>query len=555
MVLVTKNSATNSHVLRFEGASDIRNRKPPTDLGDIDRKDKLGANVSLAINSLRRASQVSHNRLTSEVNHPSSSSSSFTTTMNMPFVSKVANADDGGSDDENGNEKPIASEKTSLHRKSHASRVGNRPPPKAASNQDIGEGLKLPATITLRKASRSIWSTPKAEITNVAVSAELAYDVNPPSIIADSPPDPMIVSTKEPKSRDVSTNEKDETQPDANSVALDEILQRFFSKTAKSRTSLSNASELRRRSLLAETALTCADVCLAPGTFLANLPYHESSLSAIGTLRRLSAIQSRIHGSVHEIIWQENEISSSGTSPNSTSPLQASGRDTRKSSDVASRRSQSVSTILKPKIPFNSEQIQAPLQRSQSLTVSSIPGVPKFYGNMFDWSWGSRPQKPTKFLGPIEDPLSEAPIPVSTSDSACRRPSLLNSSSVQSFPPLGSRKHTSEWCNEPAVDLKDSSIGRAPHEMVQLGLTDGVEDPVDRGVETYSSTPDAVTVIAKLKEYELELDGGFEVGETHRRGRSFSVHPFSPARLREDGKVGRSVGISSHKRVVKGRQE
>ena len=89
---------------------------------------------------------------------------------------------------------------------------------------------------------------------------------------------------------------------------------------------LTSFTDSRRQSVVADPAVTFADVHIAPGTFIVyNMP-SRASLALPDAPQRVSAIQFRSRNSVHEIIWKEDDDATS-TSSNTCSSLRSSSPD------------------------------------------------------------------------------------------------------------------------------------------------------------------------------------------------------------------------------------
>jgi len=77
-----------------------------------------------------------------------------------------------------------------------------------------------------------------------------------------------------------------------------------------------------RRSVVAETVTTYADVHVAPTIVASNVIQQESALP-VEQLRRTSAMQIRSRSSVHEIIWKDDYSSSNKSSTGNKTPMRS----------------------------------------------------------------------------------------------------------------------------------------------------------------------------------------------------------------------------------------
>ncbi len=515
---------------------------------------------SSAVRSLRRYSEAS---LQAEDLNPTPLLQSISSTFTMLFASKNPGGSESSSDEDVESATDVRSRKKSKNRMSHAAKHRRRAKAKELNNPTAS--LVIPATITLRKASDACQPEPTTAIDVEPVAAEIVHD--------DGPAFQAAVSAMAFQSRafDLSwLSSFEEHQTSRVSFRKDSGDGPGAARQmAMSVAGISRKSEVRRHSVLAETALTLEEAHLDPSEFTTSPNPRRNSTSAVGTLRRLSTIRAGLRGSVHEIIWQEDEISSGTSSRTSVSPSrkELSPGSTSNGSEPRPFNGGFAGTELNTWSTDLSE-LGSSSKGKQSVFHDAMLHLRQSYGNMLDWSSNEQPPGvANSTLHPSDPPTIAATC--SNSESRERRPSISITSRIQSFPPLSPRRHTSEWRRAPLPDLNDPTIGQAPHELAELKYPDGFGSLMDRGLEMYASIPNAVsasmapdvdaglvrkTVEGCSKLSHAENGRAIYVGRWARdpkRSKSVSHVPFAPVRMAVVGKVGSSIGISSHKRVAR----
>lgn len=287
-------------------------------------------------------------------------------------------------------------------------------------------------------------------------------------------------------------------------------------------------SNVQGPSTVAEPAITFTDVHTAPQSF-ASIPYSRSrSSSTLREPRRTSSVHIRTQTSVHEIIWRENETSSGSSSQASISPIQ-----TNKPTISLGTANPSATKAT------TQSALMTPTSNVENSTLLKLPE-----GNLFDWSWSTQQAGEPLSLHdsadpPASTPVVESPPIASTKGRSDSKES--SQSSVQSFPPLMNRQNTIEWRRAPLVDLNDPMAGRVTRMWLPQMTGGGGDEP--KGL---SEEPASIGSFGK----RLSMDGqGGREGVAERRRRS-SAHPYAPARVGLSGRVGSSIGSSSHKRMV-----
>ena len=280
----------------------------------------------------------------------------------------------------------------------------------------------------------------------------------------------------------------------------------------------------RPRSTTAGTAITLANVCVAPGTFSVDPKSRRSSMASRGSPRRLSVIQFRSRNSVHEIIWSEDETTSES---GSCKTISLESAETLPSVHSVMRGIQTTPPERSRTAPFRHNG-------RPGIDSGSSFGIDE---NLFHWSReglssaskdGSEPGNLARLVKSDDSPQQyvgkwRSSFAVDRKD---RRSSASARSSIQSFPPLRERRSTAEWRQKPLVDLNDGTAGRAQERHVQA------DSELDRqGADTQ----------AAVMEWADTQRG--------RKARRLSTHPYAQARIANDGKMGSSIGSCSHQRM------
>ena len=394
-------------------------------------------------------------------------------------------------------------------------------------------GFETPATITLRKASNAyyvmIGQTTASGSTST--TASLSYPPKPP-------PDPKpSVALMNFRSQRVADRKKSlwynlpllSNQDEDLGNAQRESHQSDPAMNEAIHDSLSIFGSLQGASTVLEPATTYTDVHTTPQTF-ASVPFSSNPSSTPSKVRRTSTVHIKSRTSVHEIIWREQDTSSGSSSPGSESPTQKD------------KGSQTVGTITPttPKAIISSRS--APPTPRWHLDSPRLQALPE--ENLFEWSWEAQPAMATSPNSKSGGPQSSAAVSRSAPTTPPRRRSISKesgNSSVESFPPLMDRKNTTEWRVAPLVDLNDPMAGRVTRMWIPQVKTDG------------SGGPDSVSEDrASREETERRQSIDEESGDDTERvwSRRASAHPYAVPRLGPSGRMGSSIGASSHKKMV-----
>lgn len=483
---VSSNKDANKlpRTLRFESYPPTGSLKTEQKANDNTIEDKPQDCGSTAIRSLRRCSET---HLYSEVFDPPPLLQPMASTLNILFSLQNLGACESSSNEEVEGTTDGVSRKKSEDRRSHGVEIRGRPNSKGLADNTTNPNI--PATITLRKPSEVCQSEPKTGTNKVAIMAGMVQE-NDPAFRAtvyamafqSRPFDPRwFPSFEDPKARRVSIPRDSSTGPGA------------AKQRAKSVAGLSGTLGVWRQSLLAETTLTLDEGHPHRSNCTIGPSRRRQSVSAAETLRRLSAIRAGPRESVYEIIWDENEASSSPSSLPSVSPTRKGSllESTNSNLDRGPYEGELAGTELNawPTALFRQA---TSTETNQSVLQNAILRLRQSYGNIFKWSWDERHLEAAYLYSQSID-SSTVIAHGKNPESEARRPSMSQTSRIQSFPPLRPRRHTSEWRKAPLPDLNEPATSRAPHELLELKHPNGFGSLKDRGLGMYSSIPNAVS--------------------------------------------------------------
>lgn len=413
-------------------------------------------------------------------------------------------------------------------------------------NKGLSGMLGTPATITLRKASNVYAPSPVLSSMAASIANEDIRKTTPEAPASEllafySTPTIMIRGVKS-VSTFINASQSSNTAKGSSSPesSLQPVQMRSMS-IAK----FNPKPNVRRYSDPAEATLTFADVHVASGSFAVEPNSRKASLIPGEAFRRISVVHFRSRTSVHEIIWREDEtISGSSLSSGSRNSASPQPQDDASRSRAPSPEAGSI----------QQEENGIDLQyESLSSSPSASSGLGRPQNRFFQWSWGhpstARKDTHTETDAPKE-PLGLSHVK-STSDPSIADlrtspepydPGPIRSSTceeyevtdIQSFPPLRSRSSTSEWCRAPLVDLNDPLAGRA-----QQYIEKETTYFVGSGLGFYQVPSGSVVLESEqLRE--------------HTAGRRLSSYPHVPPRIGPSGRMGSSIGSSSHMRVLQG---
>lgn len=504
---------------------------------------------SVAVRTLRRYSEASVN---TENLAPLPLLESISSTLNMLFTSKDKGAFEVPSNEDVESTTDKTFWKKSKNGISHAAMDGRRA--KAKQHTNPASSLNIPATITLRKASAPYQSEPKTGTNKEAATAEIVHE-NGPAFRA-------AVTAMAFQSRPFdSTRMSSSVEHEARRMTFPKEESGAAKQRAMSMTELGGILEVPQHSSLAKTGLNLQEAHRDPDKSTSSPDLRRHSISAAGILRRLSTIKPDLRGSVHEIIWQEDQTPSGTSSQTSVSPT--SKESPLGITNYGTERRPLNGGFGGTDLIFRTVALsghESSSKRKQSVFHDTMFHLMQSYGNIFDWSWNEhQPGIANSNPHPTDPPNTAEPN--SSSDSKDRRPSISKTSRIQSFPPLFPRRHTSEWRKAPLPDLNDPAVGRVPRELAKLKYPYGFGSLIDQGLDIYPSVSTAVDagLVKKTSDTYSKIPqaasgimisvGNGTVGP--KRSKSVSYAPLPVVRMGAEGKAGSSIGASSRKRVAR----
>ena len=407
--------------------------------------------------------------------------------------------------------------------------------------------LETPATITLRKASDAYFVMIGQTTADGGTSAttSLAYAPEPQ---ADRKPSVALMNFRSQRLADVRKSlwyslpllsnqdervESTEEDPERSTSTMNKAVHE----------SLSIFESLQSPSTVVEPAITFTDVHTAPQTFASVPDPIKEYWSTLPKVRRTSRIQIKSRTCVHEIIWREDGSSSDSSSQGSVNPIP---------NDKVPQTLGTLNPTAPKAIIASHSAPPTPRWHLENPTLEALPEE-----NLFEWSWkDQQAMVPSREPSPVHPPASalvshgtpttppKAPVSHSAPTTPPRRRSISKesrNSSVESFPPLMDRKNTTEWRVAPLVDLDDPMAGRVTRMWLPQITAEGVA-----GLKSVSEN----SLGREEAERRQCMDGesGEEVGRVFAR--RASAHPYAIPRLGPSGRMGSSIGASSHKKMV-----
>lgn len=507
-----------------------RDRKWPQ-LSSLNSRDDEAE--SPAVNALRSLSQPQPKKSDLESQKLRRMSSAFANSFNF-LRSRTATTQSGAST-QSLSPSPkwdLPSGRSSKNKRSFGFRDSDR----RRSNLRKGKessGRLTPSSITLRKASNANVVT----LPGSSMSASLIYEDE--NLRSSEAPATELLAFYSSRTNESSSLTSSDAQSPCAALSPLTLIRDTSSKTEPplpQTTSLPvvHSSEVRRQSVIAENALTFIDVHIAPGTFLVDTKSRKRSLAvAEPPPRRISVVQFRSRNSIHEIIWREDETTG-------CSSLASSSH----TSESPPRIGQSVRSAEPSPEGEDGHTKEGPVT---SVPVDSVPSslIEQPQVGLFQWSWGQTAntsdvalqENERKSDCPDLTRLTRASDPESSrartifdphGTIASHKRSMSEIQDILSFPPLRDRSSTCEWQKGPLIDINAPLVGRGNESQLY----------------EVTKTNDGVSAER----------GGGDAGllrEDFGGKRSIS-HPCAPARNGLSGRVGSSVGSSSHARVHNG---
>ncbi|MCJ1355692.1 MAG: hypothetical protein MMC33_005684 [Icmadophila ericetorum] len=283
-------------------------------------------------------------------------------------------------------------------------------------------------------------------------------------------------------------------------------------------------SNAKRSSLPADLALTFVEVRTAPVTFSVNQESRKSPQSTSTSSGDTSTVRIQSDSSVHEIIWDHDDTSSSRSSTGDalakacSYPLGDAGDHESQASALQYTKSL-VSRRSKP--PSGDLSTIEPDAFTDVLPVESqpiFPPTPEPGSRVVSWAWSASDETPSKSKRRRKSYNPSRSFPSSHRASRMSVPPTAPHS-VESFPPLLDRQTTADWINP----LRE------------------MNDPTSTFLHEASLTE---------KRQETNLTAGHRLFQGHLATLEDVAEVESPPldSLSDAGKVGSGLGKSSHVR-------
>ena len=343
-----------------------------------------------------------------------------------------------------------------------------------------------PASIILRKASEYLNSTTESNIEPTPTASNIGDSANardPPLRLLTYTPNSQALQSnpiEERSSTSPSPTDPRENQTRLKSTSASENLLPTTGRPSRTMTGGSSyrfnvAAGNRRHSFVAEPVITVAEFRPAPGTLVGPRSRGDSILSERSS-HRTSTIQILSPLSVHEVIWREDETSSSGDSSTPTS-LKGNGFATltkRIPVTVTTRNDGNkspghtslaiVTEAGKKKSPIAPEHAQ-----SEKAQINQSSNVMNTGENLSAWSWDKHdfPSAASKSIDLLEPCCSASTHVPSTQHQSLSNPEtpLTN---ARIFPGLSKSRSMPDSQSDLATDLDDSVLKRKSGERVRL---------------------------------------------------------------------------------------
>ncbi|KAI4290426.1 MAG: hypothetical protein L6R35_000292 [Caloplaca aegaea] len=349
--------------------------RPQASDGLPDKASSIESSGSPAVTALRRLSEAGLRRQSTGSSHALEFSNSLGATIecfksSAEALSQPRKQSMGGED----------TSKSSARRKSSAFRDGNRRRPEKDNVKAAAPGLKLPATITVRKATGLFNTDTNADAKSDAVSDESPTSTN------DSPTSCALIafdSQQLDNPRQISTS-----HPDAQ-IRKHSVISMMGPELANGSTSVRSWQQAG-----AAPVVTVTDAYPSPAMLAS--PTKTTSFTDLPE-RRFSVVKIHSRKSVHRVIWCENDGScSSGSSSDPVSPTGKTSAGSVKS--ISPSENSPVRTLSASKV-VSRQSLESTLHGEHSfppkVLMESESNVPSSTSNlhpegqMFHWLWGA----------------------------------------------------------------------------------------------------------------------------------------------------------------------
>ena len=400
--------------------------------------------------------------------------------------------------------------------------------------------VETPTTITLRKASNMNESCTISQHNPRASISPMKAAVEPPT---------QISSSKQGATTDHGRIEA--TSGIDKTASLEGLTKAYADEPSKiNRRQSKVVSDLRlfafsgqrRKSEIAETAITFADVQTTSYSPLGDSQSRKNSLSNSTVRHRQSVVQICSRKSVHEVIWNEDDTPSSWTS---ASPVKSTS-----SPEGGSCSSELGSSPEEEDVPDLSADVAAMTRKvshqSKASTYSlrtKVKGMKahdilKTPFGMAEWTWGPEQSlvcdSPTALTDEI---VQDAPSKPSSQPTSTNPEHVAFVPSIDSFPPLMDRRRTSDWQKFTLPDLNDPTSG-------QPVLLPRIEEP---SVSYDSIAKSQDKGVCTVRDRTIFVSQGLN-NNVETRKKPIKLHPCAPPRMGNESGEGCAVGTSTHVR-------
>lgn len=274
------------------------------------------------------------------------------------------------------------------------------------------------------------------------------------------------------------------------------------------------------------SAIPFADVHTAPGTLSITATSQRGSLLPLAKLRHKSAVRVLSRSSVHEVIWEEDDLPSGGSSGSACSP---SPSLTLTSTDIGGREDDigTGSAVFAENLSTSPPNFMVS-ESSKTISSDNAGGDPamtfKSDDDLSRWSWNRRPSTETNVKEEPEVFHQHKTSTDSSQESSLRKRSTVRRKKniillfVESLPPPLQHK-PAQGQDSINTNFNDSYAGHIPC--------------VDTMPPTLNDFPTSSPTRCPSR---------------RRRSSSSESHPYASARVGQDNKGDCTIRTSSHKR-------
>ncbi|KAL8731064.1 MAG: hypothetical protein Q9181_004451 [Wetmoreana brouardii] len=384
-------------------------------------------NESPAILSLRRLSQAASNKV---MNVPSNANEPPNPLHKA--VESLFRASNAGSSIRKSSIGDSATPKFGLRRRSTAFRDGDRRRPSKTETEAAMAGLEIPATITLRKATGlfQLAPTPKEPTHDLAGESAITREESPTTCT-------LVGFGSRPLDEPQQVSER---QDAINIRKLSTISTKEYDLLTSTPTSRVPGISSSRRQSLAETAVTVTNIFPSPAVLAS--PTRTASLASDPD-RRFSVVQINSRKSVHQVIWREDDTSSS--SATSSDPISPTGSFSNKIPETV-ENSPLQRSVVSSKDGTGNSSPQNSNERTPTSNVLSEREIdapvhemrPRPEGQMLQWSWGATAgmlddaaNSVAKTSGTLFETDPAVPQLLIPDDDGCNPPSVASAGNVR----------------------------------------------------------------------------------------------------------------------------